>query len=54
MAWASIELQGKSGTALVAFGKNASQSVIGKETLIGLAFAADPENRQFIPVLLHL
>lgn len=54
VAWASIELQGKSGAALVAFGKNASPAVIGKETLIGLAFAADPENRQFIPVLLHL
>ena len=54
VAWASVTLPGKSGRALVAFGKNASQTIIGKETLIGLAFAADPANRQFIPVLLHL
>lgn len=54
VAWASVTLQGKSGSALVAFGKDASPTVIGKETLLGLAFAADPENRQFIPTLLHL
>lgn len=54
VAWAPVTLQGKSGTALVAFGKDAAPTVIGKETLIGLAFAADPENRRFIPALLHL
>lgn len=54
VAWAPVTLQGKSGAALVAFGKDASPTVIGKETLIGLAFAADPENRRFIPALLHL
>ena len=54
VAWASVMLQGKSGRALVTFGQNASPTIIGKETLVGLAFAADPGNRQFIPVLLHL
>lgn len=54
VAWVSVELQGKSGSALVAFGKNAALTVIGRETLIGLSFAADPENRRFIPALLHL
>ena len=54
VAWVSVALPGKSGRALVAFGKDADQTIIGRETLVGLALAADAANRRFIPVLLHL
>ena len=54
VAWVSVALPGKSGQALIAFGKDADQTIIGRETLVGLALAADPKNRRFIPTLLHL
>ena len=54
VAWVDVALPGKSGRALVAFGTDADQVIIGRETLTGLALAADAVNRRFIRVLLHL
>lgn len=49
-----VKLNGKSGRPVVLFGKDSGQVVIGQSALIGLALAADPENKQFINVVLHL
>lgn len=54
VAWVDVALPVKSGRALVAFGKDADQIIIGRGTLTGLALAADAANRRFIPVLLPL
>ncbi len=49
-----VTLNGKSGRQVVLFGEGSGQIFIGKSALIGLALAADPENKQFINVVLHL
>ncbi len=49
-----VTLNGKSGRQVILFGEDSGQIVIGQSALVGLALAADPENKQFINVVLHL
>ena len=49
-----VTLNGKSGRQVILFGEDSGQIVIGQSALVGLALAADPENRQFINTVLHL
>ncbi len=49
-----VSLNGKSGRQVILFGESDRQIYIGLSTLSGLALAADPENKGFVNVLLHL
>ena len=49
-----VKLNGKSGRPVVLFGEDSGQVIIGQSALVGLALAADPENKQFINAVLHL
>ena len=54
VGWARVSLPGRTGYSRIAFGEEPQQLVIGKSTLVGLALAADPKKKRFVPVLLHL
>ena len=49
-----VKLNGKSGRPVIIFGEDSGQIVIGQSALVGLALAADPENKRFINAVLHL
>ena len=49
-----VTLNGKSGRQVVLFGQDSSQIIIGQSALIGLALAADPQNKRFVNTVLHL
>ena len=49
-----VTLNGKSGRQVVLFGRDSRQIIIGQSALIGLALAADPENKRFVNTVLHL
>ncbi len=49
-----VTLNGKSGRPVVLFGQDNGQVIIGQSALIGLALAADPENKRFVNTVLCL
>ncbi len=49
-----VKLNGKLGRPVILFGEDSGQIVIGQSALSGLALAADPGNKRFINVVLHL
>ena len=49
-----VMLNGKSGRPVVLFGEDGKQTIIGQSALIGLALAADPENKRFVNAVLYL
>ena len=49
-----VMLNGKSGRQVILFGEDSGQVIIGQSALIGLALAADPQNKRFVNTILHL